>query len=91
MKEGVAAAEEKVSCGQLRKQLENALSRYGELMAHVKKAAEEDAARRAEGEHLEEASKEHRLPCERSGRKMEFISARVLGMDEGKGIGDEDW
>ena len=76
---------------QLRKQLEKALSRHCELMAHVKKAAEEDAARRAEDEHLEEASKEHRLPCERSGRKMEFISARVLGMDEGKGIGDEDW
>ena len=76
---------------QLRKQLEKALSRHCELMAHVKKAAEEGAARRAEGEHLEEASKEHRLPCERSGRKMEFISARVLGMDEGKGIGDGDW
>ena len=56
-----------MSCGHnCEKQLEKALSRHCELMAHVKKAAEEDAARRAEGEHLEEASKEHRLPgCSR--------------------------
>ncbi len=68
-KEEVAVAEETVSSEQLRRHLKKALQQArGELMVHVKRAAEEDAARRAEGEHLEEASKEHRLSCSARAR-----------------------
>ena len=75
---------------QLRKQLEKALSMHGELMAHVKKAAEEDAARRAEAEadrrsrsHLEKANKSSGGPVNAvEAQSLQSFASTVAGVNE---------
>ena len=75
---------------QLRKQLEKALSRHCELMAHVKKAAEEDAARRAEAEadrrsrsHLEKANKSSGGPVNAvEAQSLQSFASTVAGVNE---------
>ena len=84
---------------QLRKQLEKALSRHCELMAHVKKAAEEDAARRAEGEHLERQAKSIVCPVNAVDARWSslvracwgWMRARALGMRIGRGLMEGSW
>ena len=75
---------------QLRKQLEKALSMHGELMAHVKKAAEEDAARRAEAEadrrprsHIEKARKSIVCPVNAvEAQSLQSFASTVAGVNE---------
>ena len=81
---------------QLRKQLEKALSMHGELMAHVKKAAEEDAARRAEAEadrlarareaYAEMRDEQRREEQRRQHERLEEESAHATLMAEARAL-----
>lgn len=87
---GMQASSEAQASEQLRKQLEKALSMHGELMAHVKKAAEEDAARRAEAEadrrprsHIEKARKSIVCPVNAvEAQSLQSFASIVAGVNE---------